>query len=214
VSTRSDGTLQLNSGQILSGNGTLRGSVNVSGTLAPGGDTLGTLTVTNVVNLLNAAVMKLNRGTAPGSDRLIAPNINLNGTLMVTNVGPALHVGDTFTLFNGTLAGAFGSVILPNYYTWDISQLTVNGTITVTGAALPSFTPDFTAFHTSGTITFNGSNGIPNNGFSVLSTTNLTLPLGSWTNVASGNFDGFGNYSVPVIVDPTVPTQFFIFNAQ
>ena len=213
VSTRSDGTLQLGGTQILQGSGTLRGSLNASGTVAPGGDTVGTLTVTNVVSLNNTTVMKLNRGSTPNSDRLVAPTINLGGNLIVTNIGGSLHVGDTFTLFSGTLANGFGSVILPNYYTWDTSQLAVNGTISVTAAALPSFAPDFSAIH-SGTITFSGSNGIPGNAFNVLSSTNLTAPLGSWTNVVSGNFDGSGNYSAPVTIDLTVPTQFFILNAQ
>lgn len=219
VSSRSDKTLSLVSGQTLSGTGTLLGSLVASGGVVSPGDTtsiIGTLTVTNAVTLNGTTWIKIKHGSTPNSDMLVAPTIDLgNSTLVVTNIGTtALHVGDTFTLFNGTLANSFATVILPNYYTWNTNLLAVNGTISVAGVALPSFAPDFSAFRTSATITFNGSNGIPGNAFNVLSSTNLTVPLGSWTNVVSGNFDGSGNYSAPVTVDPTVPTQFFILNAQ
>jgi autotransporter-associated beta strand protein len=216
VSGRSDATLQLGGSQTLAGSGTVRGAANISGVLAPDGgtpNTLGTLTVTNFVNLFSTTWMKLNRGTAPNSDKLVAPSINMNGTLVITNIGAPLHPGDTFTLFQGTLANSFGTVILPNYYTFDTTQLPVNGTVTVTSYTPPVLTTDFSTF-SSGTITFNITGGIAGNGVSVLTSTNIALPLTNWTAAASGNFDGSGNFSAPVTVDPASPQQFYIMATQ
>ncbi len=218
VSSRSDGTLQLGGNQTLAGSGVLRGTLNNSGTLAPDGgtpNTTGTLTVTNIANLFNLTWMKLNRGSTPVSDRLIAPTINLGGNLVITNSGAPLHAGDTFSLFSGTLAGGFGSITLPNYYTFDTTQLTAggNGTITVTSYTPPVMKADYSAFST-GTITFNITGGIIGNGVSILSSTNLALPLTNWTTAATGNFDGSGDFSAPVTVDPAVPQQYYIMLTQ
>ena len=217
VSGRSDGTLQLGGNQTLAGSGTVRGSLNASGVLAPDGgtpNTMGTLTVTNVASLFNVTWMKLSHGGAPANDKLVAPNINLGGTLVVTNIGGPLHAGDTFTLFQGTLAGAFGQVVLPNYYTFDTSQLAVNGTITVTSYTPPVMKTDFSTF-SSGTITFNITGGIAGNPVSVLTTTNIALPLTNWTAATAGNFDGSGDFTAPVTVDPAnSPNQFYMMVTQ
>ena len=65
----------------------------------------------------------------------------MNGILSVVNTGPALQVGDTFNLFDGTLSGAFTATNLPalaqiNHY-WDTSLLASQGIITVALNALP-----------------------------------------------------------------------------
>src|SRR6185437_3872951 len=174
VTGRSDGTLQLGGSQTLAGSGTLRGSLNASGVVAPDGgtpNTTGTLTVTNVANFFGTTWMKLNGSS---SDRLVSPAIALGGTLVITNSGAPLHAGDTFTLFSGPLTGSFGSIVLPNYYTFDTAQLTAggNGTLKVTSYTPPVMKTDFSAF-SSGTITFNITGGINGNGVSILSSTNV-----------------------------------------
>jgi len=159
--------------------------------------------------------MKLNGGSVPANDKLVAPTINLGGTLVITNAGAPLHAGDTFTLFSGTLVGSFGSIITPNYYTFNTTQLTGggNGTVTVTSYTPPVMKTDFSAF-SSGTITFNVTGGIIGNGVSILSTTNLALPLTNWTTAVSGNFDSSGTFSAPVTVDPSMPQQYYIMLTQ
>ena len=223
VSGRSDDTMPLGSSQILSGNGTVLGILDTTGggTLAPGDGVVGntgTLTVTNTANLGGTAWMKLNRANSPNSDRLtVSGSITYGGTLVVTNVGASLHAGDTFTLFStptATYNNSFGGVILPNYYTWDTSQLAVNGTITVTAFSPPGLAADFSTF-SSGSITLNATNefaGRP--GQHPVSTTNLSSPIATWTVVTTGNFDGLGNFSAPATVDPTVPRQFYVISAQ
>ncbi len=218
VSKRSDGTLTLQGSQVLLGNGTVLGSVVNTGFISPGGGiggAVGTLTITNAVSGSGISWMKLDRSSVPNSDRLVSPNISIDGsTLVVTNAGAPLHAGDTFTLFNGLVTGSFQTVALPNYYTWNTNQLAVNGTLSVVSFNPPSLHVDFSTFST-GSITFNASNGIPNGPLSVLSSTNLALPVAQWTVVTTGNFDGSGNFSTAVAVDPsTAPTQFFLLSAQ
>jgi autotransporter-associated beta strand protein len=141
VSGRSDKTLSIGTftnTQTLRGTGTLRGSLQVGafGILAPG-FSIGTLTVTNAVTLGGAAEFELDRGASPNSDRLAAPSIAAGGTLTVTNLGAALHAGDSFQLFSTAVSGSFAVVNLPTNdpvnqvsYTWT-NRLAINGTIAV-----------------------------------------------------------------------------------
>jgi fibronectin-binding autotransporter adhesin len=224
VSGTSQGTFFANSSQTISGYGLLRGILDTTqgGTVSGGGGiygSVGTLTVTNDINLGGMAWMKLNRAATPNSDRLVsttAGTIYYGGTLVVTNIGAPLQVGDTFTLFSApSLQNSFGTIILPDYYTWDTSNLAVNGTVSVTGvAAAPVFGGvDFSQL-ANGLITLNASNGAPNGPYTVLSTTNLALPLSDWTTVSTGNFDGNGNLSTQITVSPSAPQEFYELLAE
>jgi fibronectin-binding autotransporter adhesin len=226
VSGRSDDTMPLNLGQVISGNGTISGLLDTTagGTVSPGrgiNGAVGTLTVTSNINLGGTAWMKLNRSASPNSDHLVsgpASTINYGGTLIVTNIGAKLQVGDSFTLFVGTsLTGSFGSLQLPNYYSWDTSQLSINGTIRVT-AILPP--PSFTSIDTSqlassGIIVFHAINGAPNAPVNLLTSTNLTLPIAQWTVLFTGNFDGSGNFNYTTDgFDPNAPQEFYLLQTQ
>ena len=153
--TAEPGAWQVGSG-TLQGYGMVKGTLDASGggsgMITPGGGIaggIGTLTVTGNIFLSGNGTtwMKINRTASPNSDRLVSSAGSVNyggGTLVVTNIGPSLHVGDTFTLFSGTSVGSsgstFGTLVLPgvgngggSYITWDTSQLGVNGSVTVTG---------------------------------------------------------------------------------
>ena len=223
VSGRSDGTLPIGSGQLLHGYGTVRGIVdNSSGGIVSAGDGFagnpGVLTVTNTLNLGGTTWLKLDRTSSPNSDQLVSSTAGVinyaNGTLVVTNVGGRLQVGDTFKLFSApSLLNTFGNVSLPNYYTWR-TNLAV-GTITVAGIVPPPAisSVDYSQF-ANGTITLYATNGLQSGALTLLSTTNLTLPLSDWTLVTTGNFDGSGDYNTAITVDPTAPAQFFLLEAQ
>ena len=217
------GSFPLNPNQILSGNGTIRGVLDTTegGTVSPGGGTagsVGTLTITNSIDLGGTAWMKLNRAGNPNSDRLISSTasiINYGGTLVVTNIGANLQVGDTFTLFTaGTYNNSFGTVVLPNYYTWDTSQLAISGKISVTGISEPSISSVDYSGLAGGSITLNATNGLPNGVVIVLTTTNLALPTSSWTPVTTNNFDGSGNLNLPITVDPTLRQSFYLLQVH
>ena len=225
VSGRSDTTLPLAFNQQLRGRGTLLGKLDTTGggIVAPGGGpggNTGIFTATNSILLGGTAWMKLNRANSQNSDRLVSSlsTITYGGTLVVTNVGPPLQAGDTFTLFTGGSlgAGTFGSIVLPNYYTFDTSNLGVNGSIMVT-AVLPPPNISSVDFSTlsSGFITLNATNGAPNGPVSVLTTTNLATPLANWTSALTTQFDGAGNLTgVTITADPAAPQQYYILQAE
>jgi autotransporter-associated beta strand protein len=160
VSGRTDGTFWLGTdviNQSLNGNGTIQGALTVGslGSLAPGFG-IGTLTVSGSAALGGATTMELDRGVAPGSDRIVAPSIAAGGALVVTNIGAALQVGDTFQLFSSAISGTFASVSLPTNdvvnqvsYTWN-NKLAVDGTIVVlTATSAVNQTPTNILFSTS-----------------------------------------------------------------
>jgi len=145
-------TLTLASPQTLTGIGTIRGGVvagsgvTVSVGFAPGTNgspVTGLLTITNSVELGGAVNMNISTTNVPSSGEISSPTITIDSgaTLVVTNVGPGLFNGSTFTLFSRPVSG-FASVTLPamdptgttNYY-WK-NNLAVDGTITLTNGGL------------------------------------------------------------------------------
>jgi fibronectin-binding autotransporter adhesin len=124
-------------GGTLGGGGIIAGPVTVQpgGTLSPG-TTLGTLTVRNTLNLAGTALMEIDRSSPPRSDFVTSTStLTYGGTLIVTNLGPPLQLGDTFTLFTAaTISGAFAATDLPALnpdLEWNTSNLSLNGTISV-----------------------------------------------------------------------------------
>ena len=130
ATTISDGTL--------SGTGTLVGPVQVQagGAIAPGPG-LGTLAISNTLDLAGQARMKINKTGATLTSDLIGgvSTLTYGGTLAVTASGDALAAGDSFKLFDATnYTRAFASYDLPALDAglgWDTSNLAVNGTIIV-----------------------------------------------------------------------------------
>ena len=214
--TVSNTAVTINEGQTATNSGTYGDVPADTVTLSAN---IGTLTVTNAINLYGTTWMKLNRASTPNSDRLVSSlsSIMYGGALVVTNAGATLQVGDTFTLFSGSglNSGAFSPITLPSQYTWDTSNLGVNGTIKVTGVTAPPSisTVDFSTL-ASGYITLNAINGTPNGQVNVLTSTNLAAPVSSWTLVAGGAFDNSGNFSTTVNVDPAAPQSFFTLQAN
>jgi hypothetical protein len=222
----SPGTGPYNFGQSLLGIGTILGKLdagNSAVTVAPGGShwggSTGTISVSGSVTLGGTTLMALNRAGSPNCDQIVSSgsSINYGGTLVVTNIGGQLHAGDTFTLFSantGYNSTSFSSIVLPNYYTWNTSQLAVNGSISVITALSP---PAISSVNYSqvqnGILTFNATNGAVDGSYVLLTSTNLTLPLNQWTVAATGNFDGSGNLTGLNVTNSVGPQQFYILSA-
>lgn len=154
LTTVSNGTLVVNGslagavsvqpGATLAGNGTINGVLTVlpGGIVSPG-ESIGTLTLGSSPALSGALVMELDRNDgAPLADKLVVNGqpITYGGTLILTNTGAPLEVGDTFQLFSANgYNGAFAIVSQTpgQNVIWNTANLTVNGTITVAGIAPP-----------------------------------------------------------------------------
>jgi autotransporter-associated beta strand protein len=197
----------------LDGTNTYNGEVSIlaGGTLAVGTPLqIGTLTIDNNLTLGGNLVVKVNKSLAPSNDLVTVTgslsNTN-NGIVTVINPGPALKVGDTFTLFSQPVSGGNTLFVSGGGVVWT-NNLAVNGAISVVSTTVPrpfitGVTPSFAA----GTIVFSGTNGIVGGPYYVLSSTNLTQT--NWTLSASGIFDGSGNFVVTNVVTAGTPQMFY-----
>jgi autotransporter-associated beta strand protein len=126
-----------NSG-TLGGTGSIAGPVtlNAGTTLSPGNNAVGVLTISNNLTINSGATAVLELNTAAGAftnDSVVVAGSGASvingGLLLVTNVGPALTNGQSFTLFNQPVSG-FDAVGLPAGYIWN-NNLAANGSIQV-----------------------------------------------------------------------------------
>jgi|GEM_PF-3791557 len=160
----------------LSGTGSLAGALRVqtNATLNPGNG-IGAFTVNNGVTLEGITMMEINRTNAQNADLLTGViTLTAGGTLVVTNVGDTLQVGDTFNLFDAaTFAGGFASIILPDLPTtewkWNTNNLMVDGTL----AVVPTNEPPVAA----------------TDGFVVLMNQTMDMPI---TSLLTNDFDPEG----------------------
>ena len=178
-------TFNLGASQMLSGGGTIKGNMTADGTIAPGpvNPNLNTLTFSNLTVDGNL-VFELNKSQPQSNDviSVIGTLINTGtGTLTVTNLGPALAVGDQFYLFNKAVSGGNTLTIAPPAGVTFSNKLAVNGSIIVLTA--PSLNPPALENNVSG-----GTNLVLNwplayLGYRLLKQTNhLTSGLSSNTN--------------------------------
>jgi autotransporter-associated beta strand protein len=176
----------------LRGNGSIGGAVNVvsGGTVAPGTNTISTLTVSNSVtfNAGSKAFFRVNLTNS--TDKLVVQNtLTYGGTLVITNLisskpftnGAIVKLFDAGTYVVGPVS------VLPNSpgpgLSWDTSSLSLDGTLRVTIPTAPTL--GNAARLSDGNITFQ-INGALGQGYTVRGTTNSALPFSNWTILQSG----------------------------
>ena len=197
----------VNSG-TLGGIGTLAGTVTVAsgGTLQPGlgGTDTESLTMTNSLTLSGKVWLVINRTNAQTASQIAGLNtLNLGGTLTVTNVGPAVQAGDTFTLFAATnTAGSFSATNLPNIsplvWHWNPAA----GTLIAGGGTASNPTNlTFTVSSGTGTLTW----PLDHQGWMVQSNTLNIAVTNDWVDIS--NTAAGTNYSFTI--DPTQTNVFY-----
>ena len=219
ASQRSDQTLTLASGQLLQGNGSINAMLVVSpgATLSAGTNSsvTGLLTVSNTVTLQGNALMKLNPATHTNDVIVVASSASLalGGTLTVTNVtGTAFAIGNSFQLFSAaSYTGNFTTVVPATPgpgLAWNTNSLP-SGTLSV-GAGATTPQPQITGISLSGTsLVINGTNGLAGESYNVLTSTNLLLPVTSWTVLPTGTFSA-GSFSITNSVTSGAPQSFYL----
>ena len=172
LTTVSNGTLLVNGGDsaaavfvyggTLGGTGIFSGSVALEAgtTLAPGASasSVGTLTISNGLTIGGNLAMDVNKSLAPSNDLVVVSGVLNNtgtGTLTLKNVGPALAVGDKFTLFSQPVQNGAALTVTGPGATW-ANNLAVDGSVTVT-AAQPPPTLSFTVSGGQLTMSWPGS---------------------------------------------------------
>jgi autotransporter-associated beta strand protein len=213
VSARVDQTLTLRSGQLVRGNGSIRGSLVVSAgaTLTPG-LSIGFMTITNAATLAGSTVMEIN-GTTVTNDQVRTTTVNYGGTLTVNNLGGTPSAGQSFRLFaSSNYNSTFSSVSLPPlgptvllYWT---NTLATDGRITVVSRPQPVTRNVVTTDGVNIIISGDSTNGTLSGNYYVLRSTNVTLPITQWTPIQTNAFGGGGtfNFSAPM----TSPQLFYI----
>jgi len=226
----SAGTLQVNgqlaaasavtvsSNATLAGTGIINGAVtvNAGGTLAPGTSAIGTLTISNNLTLNGNLLFKVQKGVSPSNDVASVSGTLTNGgtgTLTVTNLGPALAVGDKFKLFNKPLTNGAALTVTGAGAVW-VNNLQVDGSISVFSTNLPKPVITTTTILNGTNVVFNGTNGTVGATYYVLSSTNVAAPLSAWTYIFTNTFITGGDFSVTNAIVPGVPERFYILRLQ
>jgi autotransporter-associated beta strand protein len=154
-STAAGSSVTVSNGGTLGGFGTVRGPVIIGtgGILSPGNNSIVRMTFPGTVTVTDGTIfMEVNRTNSMTSDQIVVSNaLTFGGTLVISNRGPALAAGDTFSIFSaGSYAGYFSHYSLPSLSRplfWDTSKLAVNGTISVnTNTTPPTFFDVFATF--------------------------------------------------------------------
>ncbi len=200
ASSTGSGAVTIAAGATLGGIGVVGGNTTVIGTLAPGTNSLGTLTVSNNLTLSGNTSIEINKGV--GFDQVIAASVNYGGTLTVTDLGANLVAGDSFTIFNvSSHTGNFTSIIgTPATAGLAFAFNPTTGVVSVVSTVTTP--PTLTVTQSGSALTFSWTD----TSFKLQSQTN-SLSIG--LNSAWSNYPGGATSPVNVTIDPAQPTVFF-----
>lgn len=204
------------SGGTLAGVGTIASPVTISsgGRLAPGNPAapVAAVNIDLELTLQGTTAMDVSKiGGVVSSDAVGGfSTLAYGGTLQLNLTGESLAGGDVLQLFSfSTASGAFASIVPAtpgSGMEWDTSRLTVDGTIKVVSFRIGSITASGTQ------VTIDGSGGVPDSTYRVLSTTNIALPVINWEPIATNVFDASGNFNFTQPIDPAFPQRFYILS--
>lgn len=217
--TVSNGTLIVNGqdfalsydvyGGTLGGTGTVFSPVNLQAgtTLAPGDGGVGTMTFFGDLTIGGNLAVDINKSLAQSND-FVSASATLqktgSGTLTVANLGPALTVGDKFTLFSQPVSGGSGFTVTGAGATWQ-NDLETDGSITVLTVAPPAGPTNITYSVSGNQLTLNWP--ASHVGWILQAQTNAAA-VGITTNWVDVAGSGATNQAV-ITVNPANPTVFF-----
>jgi len=151
VTSNTAGTLMINgtvggssviaAGGTLAGNGIITAPVLVQpgATLSPG-SSIGVLSISNSLALSGATFIELNKVLMTNDLVQGVTSVTYGGTLSLTNLDGTLAAGDSFKVFDATSYNGTFTNIVPaapgQWLAWDLSKLTVDGTVRVSGVAV------------------------------------------------------------------------------
>jgi autotransporter-associated beta strand protein len=210
------GAVTVQNNGLLLGTAVIKGAVSVQsgGTLAPGSSSVGSLTVSNTLTLAggSTSVFRISKTGGTLTNDLVkgmtgTASVTYGGTLRVTNItsdANTLGAGDSFTLFtktSGSYGGGFASYDLPPLdagLSWDKSQLTVNGTLTVVNyVATPTFNPPAGGYASALSVTITAEPGA-----TIIYTTDGSDPTTSGTRLSGAS--PINGVAIPLDVNRTL----------
>ena len=206
----------LNSGQTLLGEGTVQGSVTVNSnaTVSPGisAGAFGKLTITNALTPQAGGILLMDVDHSSATNDVIEglASVTYGGTLSLNVL--SVDLTSSFKLFNAAAYGGAFDAIIPASpgpgWVWDPSSLTVDGTLKVKNFVLTQ--PNITTVSAAGfDLTLSGIGGAPYLGYTVYASSDLSLPLASWSPIGTGTFKADGSFVFTTSVETSGPQQFY-----
>jgi autotransporter-associated beta strand protein len=202
-------------GGTLAGIGVIQApvTINALGTLSPGTNGIGALSVAGNVTLAGTTSLDLDKTAGVLSNDVLTnvTTLALGGSLQLQLTGDPLAAGDSFNVFSaGSITGSFTSITpAPGAgLQWDTTQL--GSGILKVATASPTGPSIGNISISAGQVVLNGTGGIATSNYYVLATTNLSLPVSSWTSLGTNTFDNSGNFSFTNTADPSVPLRFYL----
>ena len=212
------GGYTLAGGKTLSGIGVVLGAVTtVAGSMLAPGNSVGTLSFSNDLTLAGNLFFELNKSLTPSNDLVVVSGTLTNagtGTLTVTNLGPALRVGDRFKLFSQPLLNGNALTIVSSGVTW-ANNLAVDGSIQVVaigGGAPPSFPPGGIGLLPGGNISLTAT-GAVGTAYRLWASTNVALtPItNTWTLLSNGTIT-ISPFTINDLTATNFPQRFYLFS--
>jgi autotransporter-associated beta strand protein len=219
ASARNNSTLTVAAGQMLSGDGAVKGNVIVTSgaTLSPG-TSLGILSFSNDLTLNGGGTtfIELDKSLLTNDVARVAGVLTFGGTLTLTNLSGTLAAGDSFMIFSAaSFLGSFTNIspVIPDVnLAWNTNNL-INGILNIVASPTPP--PLIGAVRTEGgNLEFNATGGVANWPCTILAATNLTLPLNQWTAIATNSFDASGNLSFTNFPGANALPTFYLLQLQ
>jgi autotransporter-associated beta strand protein len=202
-------SVTVNSTGTLGGTGIIGGPVivNTGGTIAAGAS-IGTLTINNDLTLSGNVAVEVNTSANPSNDLLVVSGVVSNAaaaSVTVSNLGPALAVGQKFTVFNSAVANGAAMTVAGGGVNWT-NNLAVDGSISVLSVIASVNTNSFAINASVSGNNLNLSWPPDRLGWKVqMQTNSLSTGLnGSWVTVSATA--SVTNYTVPI--NPANPTVF------
>ena len=202
----------VNNGGTLGGKGFIFGPVivNAGGALAPGSNSVGTLTLRSNLTLNAGAILNFELAAIAASDKLVVSNgLVLGGTLNVTNL--AGFGAGTYTLMNygGALSGTLPAIgSKPAGFSCTVNTNTAGQVRLIVQTQTPPMFGNIVI--TNGNAIFNGTGGPTNVPYFVLNSTNLAAPLSNWTRLLTNQFDNNGNFNFTNAISTNSPQEFYL----
>jgi autotransporter-associated beta strand protein len=213
------GNVTVNSGGTLGGTGTIAGAVtvNAGGTLSAGAS-IGTLTINSNLTLAGNVVVEVNTSASPSNDLIVVTGVLTNtgtGTITVSNLGPALAVGNNFQIFSGAVANGSALTVTGGGMNWT-NRLETDGSIqalSVTTVQTPNFTTGSFSVLPGGNVSLTATGAIGAT-YKLWATTNLALApvTNTWTLLQSGTVSA-NPFTLQDLTATNFPQRFYIFTA-
>ena len=202
----------------LGGSGSVVGNVTIASTatLAPSASAgINTFTIGGNLAINGNIAVAVNEASSPATNDFVTVAGTLtasgSGTVKVTNLGPALNIGDSFKLFSQPVSGGAALTVVPSAGVVWQNKLAVDGSIKVVSyIAPPVVTSGGVNVLPNGNVTLTAT-GTVGSTYTLRGSTSLLTPRASWQVVATGTV-GTSPFSVTDTTASGSAQKFYIFS--